>query len=256
MSRSVPVRAAAMAVVTGVLVAGVSACGADASDDTHPDHRSFALHGRTLTIDSDDSALEVVATDSAKPGTVDVTRWFQGSVVVGHNPTARWSFQDDRLVLRVHCSGFIADCSSRHRIEVPRGISVKIDNADGSVRAHGFRDPLNIDTSDGAVRVTDSSGPLDLKSADGSLRADVSSRRVKADSGDGSVQVRLSGVPDLVDASSADGAVTVVLPKAAYRVSAGADDGTVSVSVPRDSNSAHRVSAHSSDGKVTVRTAN
>ncbi|EST24004.1 DUF4097 family beta strand repeat-containing protein [Streptomyces roseochromogenus] len=254
MARSVPVRAAAMAVVTGVLVAGVSACGADASDDTHPDHRSFALHGRTLTVDSDDSALEVVADGSAKSGTVEVTRWFQGSVVLGGSPAVRWSFKDDRLVLRVHCSGFIADCSARHRIVVPRGISVKVDDADGSVRAQGFRDPLSVDTADGAVHVTDSSGPLDLRSADGAVHADVSSRQVKADSSDGSVYVRLSAVPDQVDASSADGAVTVALPKGAYRLSAGSDDGGVSVSVPRDDTSPHRVSAHSADGKVTVRT--
>ncbi|MGW1804224.1 DUF4097 family beta strand repeat-containing protein [Streptomyces sp. NPDC002078] len=254
MTRSVPVRAAALAAVTGVLVATVSACGASADDDTHPDHRSFALHGRTLTIDSDNSALEVVATDSAKAGTVEVTRWFQGSVVVGHSPTLRWSFQDDRLVLRVHCSGLIADCSARHRIEVPRGISVKVDDGDGGVRAHGFRDPLSVDTADGSVRVTDSSGPLDLKSTDGSVRADVSSRRVKAGSTDGSVQVLLSGVPDLVDASSTDGSVTVAVPRGAYRVSAGSDDGAVSVSVPRDDRSPHRVSAHATDGKVTVRT--
>jgi hypothetical protein len=254
MTRSVPVRAAALAVVTGVLVATVSACGASAADDTHPDHRSFALHGRTLTIDSDNSALEVVATDSAKAGTVEVTRWFQGSVVVGHSPALRWSFQDDRLVLRVHCSGLIADCSARHRIEVPRGISVKVDDGDGGVRAHGFRDPLSVDTADGSVHVTDSSGPLDLKSTDGSVRADVSSRRVKAGSTDGSVQVLLSGVPDLVDASSTDGSVTVAVPRGAYRVSAGSDDGAVSVSVPRDDRSPHRVSAHATDGKVTVRT--
>ncbi|GHD98323.1 DUF4097 family beta strand repeat-containing protein [Streptomyces alanosinicus] len=255
MARSVPFRAAAMAVVTGALVASVGGC-ASADDDTHPEHRSFALHGHTLTVDSDDSALEVVATDSAKAGTVEVTRWFKGSVVVGGSPSVRWSFQDDRLVLRVHCSGLIADCSARHRIEVPRGIDVRVDNGDGSVRAHGFRDPLRIDTGDGAVRVTDSSGPLDLTSDDGSVSADVSARRVKAHSSDGSVQVRLSGVPDLVDASSDDGAVTVTLPKASYRVSAGSDDGAATVSVPRDDRSPHRVSAHSSDGEVTVRTAN
>jgi hypothetical protein len=255
MTRSVPVRAAATAAVAGVLVATVSACGAaSAGEDTHPDHRSFALHGRTLTIDSDDSALEVVATDSVKAGTIEVTRWFRGSVAIGHDPTLRWSFQDDRLVLRVHCSGFVAHCSARHRIEVPRGISVKVGNGDGGVRAHGFRDPLTVDTADGSVRVTDSSGPLDLTSTDGSVRADVSSRRVRARSTDGSVQVLLSGVPDLVDASSTDGSVTVAVPQGAYRVSAGSDDGAVSVSVPRDDRSPHRVSAHSTDGKVTVRT--
>lgn len=256
MTRSVPVRAAALAAVTGVLVAGVSACGASASDDKHPDHRSFALHGRTLGVDSDDAALEIVAVQGNEAGTVQVTRWFKGKVVVGGTPKVSWSFQGDRLKLRMHCSGFIADCSAKYRIEVPRGISVKVDDGDGSVRAQGFRDPLSVDTADGAVHVTDSSGPLDLRSADGAVRADVSSRRVKADTTDGAVDVRLSAVPDQVDASSADGAVTVALPKGAYRLSAGSDDGGVSVSVPRDDTSPHRVSAHSSDGKVTVRSAN
>ncbi|MFI1763063.1 DUF4097 family beta strand repeat-containing protein [Streptomyces sp. NPDC020800] len=256
MARSVPVRATAVLGGVAVLTAALSACGASAEDDKHPDHRSFALHGRTLTVDSDNSGLEIVAARGNKAGTVEVTRWFQGSVVVGGGPTVRWSFKDDRLVLRVHCSGFIADCSARHRIEVPRGISVKVDNGDGSVRAQGFVDPLTVRTSDGAVRVTDSAGPLDLRSDDGSVRAEVSSRRVRAESSDGLVRVELSTVPDRVDAGSDDGAVTVALPRAAYRVRAGSDDGAVSVSVPRDDKSPHAVSAHSSDGKVTVRTAN
>ncbi|MFJ9818192.1 DUF4097 family beta strand repeat-containing protein [Streptomyces sp. NPDC101151] len=256
MTRSASVRAAAGVVVAGVLVAGVSGCGASAGDDDHPDHRAFALHGRTLTVDSDNSSLEVVAAPGNKAGTVQVTRWFQGSVMVGSDPKVSWSFKDDRLVLRVRCSGFIADCSARHRIEVPRGIAVKVENGDGSVRAHGFADPLTIRTSDGSVRVTDSSGALNLRSDDGSVRADVSSRRVRAGSSDGSVRLELDAVPDLVDAGSDDGSVTVALPRAAYRVKAGSDDGSVSVSVPRDDTSPHAVSAHSSDGKVTVRTAN
>ncbi|WP_225821077.1 DUF4097 family beta strand repeat-containing protein [Streptomyces naphthomycinicus] len=256
MARSRSVRAAGTAALAAALIAGVSACGASAADDDHPDHRTFALHGHTLTVDSDNSALEVVAADAQKAGTVGVTRWFEGSVVVGGDPTVRWSFKDDRLVLKVHCSGFIADCSARHRIVVPRGIGVRVENADGSVRASGFRDPLSIRAADGAVHVTDSSGPLDLAADDGSVRAEVASRRVKAVTDDGSVDVRLLRAPDLVDARSDDGSVTVALPESPYRVSAGSDDGAVSVSVPRDDDSPHRVSAHTADGKVTVRTAN
>ncbi|MFF9766232.1 DUF4097 family beta strand repeat-containing protein [Streptomyces sp. NPDC014636] len=256
MARSRPVRAAGTAALAAALIAGASACGASAADDDHPDHRAFTLHGRTLTVDSDDSALEVVASDRQKAGTVDVTRWFEGSVVAGSEPTVKWSFADDRLVLSVHCNGFIADCSARHRIVVPRGIGVKVENADGNVRASGFREPVSIHVADGAVRVTGSSGPLDLAADDGSVRAEVSSRRVKAVTSDGSVDLELSRTPDLVDAGSDDGSVTVAVPRSPYRVSAGSDDGSVSVSVPRDDRSPHRVSAHTSDGKVTVRTAN
>jgi hypothetical protein len=241
-------------VAVALLAAG---CGASAGDDRHPDHRSFALHGRTLTVDSDDSAIDLVVADSDRADKVEVTRWFRGHVVVGGDPRVTWAMKDDRLVLRMKCSGVVADCSARHRIVVPRGIAVTVKDGDGRVSARGFKEALSIDTADGAVGVTDSSGPLDLRSADGSIRAlGVDSRRVHASTQDGSVRLELAAVPDLVESRSQDGSVSVVLPRATYRVTTGSADGSVHVSVPRDNASSHVVSAHTSDGKVTVRTAN
>ncbi|KQX82342.1 MULTISPECIES: DUF4097 family beta strand repeat-containing protein [unclassified Streptomyces] len=238
------------------LAAGTTACGAAAADDEHPDHRAFALQGRTLTIDSDDSALEIVASDTAEVGKVDVTRWFQGSVTIGEEPKVTWSMKDDRLKLRLHCSGLVADCAAKHRIEVPRGVAVKVENEDGSVRAQGFRDALSVHAEDGSVQVTDSSGPLELRTEDGSVRAEVSSRTVDTRTEDGSVHLTLAAVPDRVESVSEDGSVTITLPEATYRVTTKTDDGGVDVSVPRDESSAHVVSARTADGKVTVRNAN
>jgi hypothetical protein len=255
MNRSVTARVA-LSVGAVALIGAVSACGASAGDDKHPDQRAFTLRGDTLTIDSDDSALEVVAVDAAKAKTVEVTRWFQGSVALGKDPEVTWSMQDDRLKLRMHCTGVVADCAAKHRIEVPRGIAVKVEDGDGSVRAQGFQTPLSISTGDGSVHVTDSSGPLDLKTGDGSVRAEVTSPQVRTRTGDGSVHLELGAVPDLVESRSGDGSVTVELPKATYRVSTETGDGGVDVSVPRDESSAHVISAHTGDGKVTVRTAN
>jgi hypothetical protein len=247
---------AALAGVAVALVATATACGGDAADDKHPEHRSFALHGRTLTVDSDDSALEVVASDRVAAGTVEVTRWFSGSVLVGQDPRVTWAMKDDRLVLRLKCSGIVADCSARHRVEVPRGISVRVQDQDGSVRAHGFRDPLTIRTSDGSVRVGDTSGPLELRSDDGSVRAGVSSRRVRATTADGSVHLELATVPDRVDTRSSDGSVSITLPRAAYRVTTKTNDGSTHVSVPRDDSSPHVVSARTADGSIRVTAAN
>jgi hypothetical protein len=254
-ARTVPVRAAVAGAVV-VLVAALSACGASAGEDKDPDHRSFALDGRTLTVDSDDSALEIVASDANKAGTVAVTRWFEGSVAIGEGPKVTWTMKDGRLVLRMQCSGVVSDCSAKHRIEVPRGVTVKVEDRDGSVRARGFRDPLSIRTGDGSVHVTDSTGPLELRTGDGSVRADVSSREVRTLTGDGSVRLELGAVPDLVESRSGDGSVTIALPRATYRVTTETHDGGVDVSVPRDGTSSHVVSAHTGDGKVTVRTAN
>lgn len=255
MVRTVPARAVAVTVAIGVLFAALGACSSP-DDDTDPEHRSFALSGRTLTVDSDDSALEVVAAPAQERGRIEVTRWFRGSVAIGEEPEVTWSMSDDRLKLRVHCSGVVAHCAAKHRIEVPRGISVKVVDGDGSVRARGFRDALDIRTADGSVHVTDTTGPLKLRSGDGSVRAEVSSRRVHARTDDGSVRLELGAVPDLVDSRSGDGSVTVDLPRARYRVTAETGDGRVDVSVPRDDSSAHVVTARTDDGKVTVRTAN
>ncbi|WP_217165327.1 DUF4097 family beta strand repeat-containing protein [Streptomyces sp. AC512_CC834] len=254
-ARTVPVRAFAAVGTVAVLVAGLSAC-ASASDDKEPEHRSFALQGSTLTVDSGDSALEIVASDDQASGEIEVTRWFSGSVAVGSDPEVTWKMDGDRLVLRMHCSGVIADCAAKHRVEVPRGIAVNVNDGDGSVRARGFRDALSIRTGDGSVHVTDSTGPLEVRTGDGSVRAEVSSRRVSTHTNDGSVRLELGTVPDLVESRSGDGSVTITLPRATYKVSTKTGDGGVDVSVPRDGASAHVVDARTGDGKVTVRTAN
>ncbi|MBX9395424.1 DUF4097 domain-containing protein [Streptomyces sp. TRM72054] len=272
-SASVSARAAAVAGAV-VVVAGITGCGAAAGDDQEPERRSFPLQGSTLTVDSDDSALELVATDAHPEGRIQVTRWFEGSVVLGQDPKVTWAMDGDRLVLRLKCSGFVAGCSAKHRIEVPRGVAVEVKDGDGSVHAHGFEDALNIRTGDGSVRVNNTTGavnvhtgdgsvrvdaatgPLDLRTQDGSIRADVTSRQVRTHTADGSTHLELGAVPDLVDSRSGDGSVTVSVPRATYRVSTDTGDGAVKVSVPRDDSSRHIVSARTGDGKVTVRTAN
>ncbi|ELP62478.1 DUF4097 family beta strand repeat-containing protein [Streptomyces turgidiscabies] len=248
-------RVVAVTGVVAALVATASAC-SSAGDDKDPKHRSFALQGRTLTVDSNDSALDIVAADSNKSGRIEVTRWFSGSVTFGKDPKVTWSMEDDRLKLRVKCSGVVADCSAKHRIEVPRGVSVVVRNGDGSVTAHGFDQALDIRSGDGSVTVRDSTGALKLSTDDGSIRAlGVRSRQVRAHSEDGSVRLELASVPDLVESSSDDGSLTIELPRETYRVTADSDDGSVKVSVPRDKHSSHLVSAKTKDGSIRVRSA-
>lgn len=53
----------ALAALAVALIGSVAACGTDAMDGADPEHRNFALEGRALTVDSDDSALELVSAD-------------------------------------------------------------------------------------------------------------------------------------------------------------------------------------------------
>jgi hypothetical protein len=237
-------------VTVGVLVSGC----ASADEDTSPEKRSFAFSGETLTVDSDDSALELVVGDVDE---VQVTRWFKAHVTIGKDPKTTWSMEGDTLKLRVTCSGVVADCSAKHRIVVPRGVALAVKDQDGSVRATGFKEGLDIRASDGSVRVQDVSGALTLRTADGSVHASgIESRQVDVKTEDGSARLEFASVPDRVSAHGQDGSLTIGLPDASYRVTTGAQDGSVDVSVPRDEGSSHVVSAHTQDGKVTVRTAN
>ncbi|MFE0171936.1 DUF4097 family beta strand repeat-containing protein [Streptomyces sp. NPDC059002] len=274
------VRALAAATGTVAVVALVGACGADAADDSDPEHRTFALPGRTLTVESSDSTLELVP---ARSGGKDlkVTRWFDGRTVLGGDVKVTWEMEGDRLKLGMKCSGVIANCAAKHRVEVPRGVAVTVESKDGEVTADGFREALKLSTKDGAVRVKDSRGPLSLRSSDGAITVEnsvgpldlyssdgsitargITSRQVAVDSKDGSVSLELARVPDRVEARSKDGSVDIAVPgrkdgrKVAYDVRTETSDGSVDVSVPRDDNSPHRVSVHSADGKVTVRSAN
>ncbi|NBE53059.1 DUF4097 family beta strand repeat-containing protein [Streptomyces boluensis] len=243
--RPVAVLGAALAAV--VLLSG---CGASAGDDDDPEKRSFPLQGRTLTIDSDDSALDVVAADVDE---VRVTRWFEGSTVLGEDPEVTWAMDGDTLQLRVNCDGFVSACSARHRIEVPREAGVRVLNKDGEVTAEGLRTAVRIRSDDGRVTVKDTSGPLELRAADGAVDVvDVDSRRIDARSDDGRVRLGLRTVPDRVEAHSEDGAVSVDLPDGAYKVAASSGDGSVDVGVKRDDSSTHIVNVRSEDGGVEV----
>ncbi|GHH84373.1 lipoprotein [Streptomyces sulfonofaciens] len=255
--RGLRVLVAACSALAVVSLAG----GCGAGDDNDPDHRAFTLHGTALTIDTDNSALDVVP---VKGKQVRVTRWFKGRIVLGGDPKVSWAWRDDRLTLRVRCSGVVAVCSAKHRVEVPRDAAVSILNQDGRVTAHGFHTALKIRNDDGSVQVDDCSGPLDLQSSDGRVRADgITAHRVRATTGNGSIRLGLTRVPDQVTTRSDNGSTTLTLPRTGpdgstvgYQVSASTDNGGVDISVPRDDHSPHRISAHTKNGKVTVRSAN
>ncbi|MFH8606099.1 DUF4097 family beta strand repeat-containing protein [Streptomyces sp. NPDC018029] len=281
-TRRRPRTARALAAVggTAAVVLLVGACGADADDDTEPEHRTFALPGKTLTVESSDSTLELVPAAGDAKG-VQVTRWFDGETVLGGDPKVTWKMEGNRLTLDMECSGVIANCSARHRVEVPRGVAVTVENKDGTVTASGFKDALKVRTKDGSVTVKNTHAALDLRSSDGSITVDgaqgpldlhssdgsvtarrITSRQVAVDSKDGSVRLELAAVPDRVEARSKDGSVDIAVPdresgkKVAYDVRTDVSDGSVDVAVPRDDNSPHRLSVRSADGKVTVRSAN
>ncbi|MGS2587706.1 DUF4097 family beta strand repeat-containing protein [Streptomyces hebeiensis] len=245
--------AAGGAVVLGVCVGG---CGTADASDAPVERKSFALNGKTLTIDAENAGVELVPADVAE---VEVTRQVDGWVFMGSGPDARWEMRNDTLRLGVRCGGVASHCAARHTVKVPRGVAVTVAADNGDTTATGFVTALRLTSDNGAVTVRDARGPLSLKTENGKISAKgVASKKVAATSDNGSVRLAFTAVPDLVETVGENGSVTIELPtsQASYAVRAASENGSVDVDVPTASNSSHTVKARTDNGKITVRPAN
>ncbi|WP_250287329.1 DUF4097 family beta strand repeat-containing protein [Streptomyces atroolivaceus] len=241
---------------TVLLVAALSGCGSTDAEDAAAEHKSFAFSGKALTIDAENSTLDLVPADVEQ---IEVTRRVDGWVVLGSGPDPVWKLEGDELRLQVKCRAVVSNCEAHHEVKVPRGLALTVQGDNGEVTAAGFTAPLTISADNGGVTVRDASGPLKLSADNGSIEAErVSGSSVIARSDNGSVQLGFTRVPDLVDTVSDNGSISIDLPggKSVYAVSAEADNGDVSVDVPRSESSEHVVKARSDNGEVTVRSAN
>ncbi|MFJ6011322.1 DUF4097 family beta strand repeat-containing protein [Streptomyces sp. NPDC092952] len=242
-----------------VMVLALTGCGSTDVSGAPAEHKSFALSGKTLTIDTRSSSLELVPADVRE---VEVTRRVDGWGVLGSGPDPEWGMRDDTLSLRVKCEALISNCSAQYRVKVPRGVAVVVDGDNGEITAAGFRTPLTLRADNGRVSVRDSAGPLDLSSDNGEILTEgVSARSVSARSDNGRIRLRFTSAPDRVEAVSDNGSITIDLPPGStkYAVDAAARNGNASVDVPQvavGAGSGHVVKVRSDNGQVRVRNAN
>src|SRR5882762_88643 len=82
----------------GAVLVSVAVTGCADAGDAKAEHKSFALSGKTLTVDSDNSQIELVPADVKD---VEVTRRVDGWVFMGTGPKAKWSMKDGTLTLRL-----------------------------------------------------------------------------------------------------------------------------------------------------------
>ncbi|MFF3557103.1 DUF4097 family beta strand repeat-containing protein [Streptomyces tsukubensis] len=242
--------------VGGVLVFGVVGCGAADAEGAPVERKSFAVVGKELTVDVDDSDVTLVPGDGDQ---VKVTRQVDGWAVVGGGPDPQWRMEDGRLILRTNCDGFVGDCDSRHTVEVPEGVAVTVDHDNGKVNASAFAAPLKISSDNGDVTVRGTTGDLRLSTSNGDVRLeDVSSREVNVKSDNGEVKVRMKTAAEKLEAVTDNGDIVVELPSAGapYAVNSNADNGSRKIRLSdaeQDDSSPRKVRAESNNGDVTVR---
>ncbi|MEV4426710.1 DUF4097 family beta strand repeat-containing protein [Streptomyces sp. R-07] len=241
---------------SGVAVLVLAGCGGAADAEGAPvERKSFAFGGDALTVDSDNSELVITPADIHD---VRVERQVDGWVFMGSGPEASWKLVDGRLTLRVECDGVSASCGAVHRIQVPRGVAVTVEDDNGGVTAEGFDTPLKVRSDNGDVRVRKATAALDLGSGNGEVLVEdsVTSPEVAVRSDNGDVRITLGAVPRKVDVVTDNGDVTVTVPKAEYAASGASDNGDVRLDVPRREGSGHVVSLRSDNGDLLARTVN
>ncbi|MEU2434537.1 DUF4097 family beta strand repeat-containing protein [Streptomyces sp. NPDC007861] len=235
-----------------VVAFGVGGCADAEAEGAVAERKAFAFAGETLTIDAEDSAVDIVPADV---GSVEVERRVDGWVFIGKGPDPVWEMREGTLKLGVSCKAVASDCEARHAVKVPRGVAVTVRGDNGEVTASGFDTALALRSDNGRVTVRDSSGPLELVSDNGEIVGErLAARAVSADSDNGEVRLGFAVVPDLVDSSSANGETVIELPgSGAYRVTASAGNGDAKVEVREDPRSGHVIKARSDNGDVVVR---
>ncbi|MFE3074111.1 DUF4097 family beta strand repeat-containing protein [Streptomyces sp. NPDC059247] len=246
-----------MLFVSGVVLLGalgLGGCGSPDVEGAPVERKTFAFEGTALTVDSDDSELVITPADIDD---VRVERQIDGWVFMGSGPKPEWKLADGRLTLRVDCDAVASSCGGVHRIQVPRGVAVTVQDDNGGVTAEGFTTPLKIRSDNGSVRVSRATAALDLGSDNGDITVGpgATAPDVVARSDNGSVRITLGAVPRRVEAVTDNGDITVALPTAEYEVTGASGNGRVRVDVPRRDASGHSVTARSDNGDVTVRTA-
>ncbi|MEU0991913.1 DUF4097 family beta strand repeat-containing protein [Streptomyces sp. NPDC005953] len=241
----------------GGLLLALVGCGSADAEAAPVERKSFPLDGESLTIDSDNSSIKVVADDVKD---VEVTRQVDGWVFIGSGPEPSWKMVDGRLTLRLNCDAVASDCQAQHTIKVPRGVAVTVEDDNGGVTASGFTTPLKIKSDNGDITVRDSSGDLALKTDNGKVSTQgVSGKRIKAESDNGAVRIALKdgAVPERLETVCDNGDIDIRLQRAGapYAVEAKSDNGSTRVDVPTDAESARVVNARSDNGSVKIRLA-
>ncbi|MFI6283297.1 DUF4097 family beta strand repeat-containing protein [Streptomyces sp. NPDC051018] len=257
--RTVRGRAGRVAVAVGgggALVFALTGCGSADAQEAPEERKSFALDAKSLHIDSDNSALEIVPADVKA---VEVTRQVDGWVMLGSGPEKSWRLEGGTLKLRLSCDGVASECEARHVVKVPRGVAVTVKSGHGDVTASGFATPMKIRADNGNVTVRGTDGPLDLATDHGDLVTDgVTARTVKAQTDNGDIRVALKAgtAADRIETVNGNGGITIELARGkTYAVTAATDNGSAQVDVANDRTSKHVVTARSDNGDVDIRNA-
>ncbi|GAA4565096.1 hypothetical protein GCM10023193_38440 [Planotetraspora kaengkrachanensis] len=172
-------------------------------------------------------AGEIVVNESGRTG-VHVTETLHWR---GEKPQNGHRVEGGTLTLRYDCR----DCSVDYRVEVPKGLDVKVDTGSGTITLRDLTGPVGAETG---------SGDIDARG--------LSGRQVTASTGSGDVKLRFAAAPDNVRVDTGSGDGTVWVPSGSYNVTADTGSGNKEVAVTRDPSSSRTVVVKTGSGDAKV----
>ncbi|MFF5210326.1 DUF4097 family beta strand repeat-containing protein [Streptosporangium sp. NPDC000396] len=204
----------AAALAGSVLV--LAGCGLGGPEEHEKTSYDVSQKVVALKVQGDDG--DVVVTESDRQGihvTEDLT-WRKSK------PATRHVVNGDELVVTYDCPRGNSvwggsKCGVNYRVEVPRGLRVKVAVDSGTVTLRALSGPVEAVTDSGDIE-----------------GGELAGKRVVAEADSGDVKLTFAGQPDDVEVKIDSGNGVVRLPKAAYKVTARTDSGVKKIRVDND----------------------
>ena len=248
MAGRIGTRLAAAALASGLAAGLLAGCYVDVGALQHRT-RSYPVPGqvRSLVVSVRAGDVHVTGTGSRRVAVIEHITYRHTVPATTHRVRA------GTLTLASNCPA-LETCSVGYDIRVPRGLTVRISAAAGTIRLDSLSGPVTGHTNAGNIDLGSLSGPVSVSTHAGSITArGLRSPRATLRSSAGSIGATFSAVPAAVTATTAVGSVTLRVPgTAAYAVHAHTSVGSSSIRVTRDPASAHTITASTRTGSLTI----
>lgn len=229
----------------GMLALGLLVGCGSSLDEADPETKTFPLDGNTLSITTDNGAVELEAGDVDK---VKVTRWFDGDADEG-----TWDLEDDTLTFDSSC-GLVRTCDARYLVVVPDNVTVDIEGENSPVTARNVSRALRIHTQNGEVTVTGSTGDLELRTDNAAQHVSSSSpATLTSRTANGDVEITLDEPPTDLEATADNGRIEITTRgDVAYDVEIETGNGHIENGLPVDPDSPHQIRIETDNGDVIL----
>ncbi len=189
--------------------------------------QSYDVTDKVTVVETRSGSGDVVVNESDRPG-IRVTETLHWR---GEKPADGHSVAGDTLTLAYKCE----NCSVDYKVEVPRGLTMKIDTGSGDITLRNLSGQINASTG---------SGDVDARG--------LAATSVGARTGSGNITLRFAVAPDQVQAVTGSGDGKLWVPDGAYNIDASTGSGDRRIQVADDDSAPRTITIRTGSGDAEV----